>query len=248
MFTVDRPLQDGSAAGFVLALDTSSPVAALAVAGGGRVMAEIARPAAAHGAALPDMVGELLERAGLRTGDLRGLAVGTGPGSFTGLRVGISYVKGLAIALKIPVVGVPSLDTMAAAAATAIASPGMLICPILDARKGEIYTALYRVHGDALEKLTEDLITTPEDLVPALDGEVVLVGDVRARDAMALPAIKRAQTLEAPEDCLYTRGRYVAAFGASRLALGASDPVAALEPLYVRPVEAIFKPAAAASS
>lgn len=242
-FTAKRLFDLGASAGPVLGIDTSSRVAALGIVAGGRILGDCSVPSTSHGSGLPSLAANLLKKAQLSIADLLGLAVGTGPGSYTGLRVGISYIKGLAMALAIPVAGVSSLDSIATAAA-AMKSPevGSYICPIMDARKGEIYTALYRVGIDALEKMTEDLVTAPEHLINRIDGEVLLVGDAKVHDASTVLTGKgvRFGILNSME--LAVHGRFVAVLGAGRIVMGGNDLLATLEPRYGRPIDATFKP------
>jgi tRNA threonylcarbamoyladenosine biosynthesis protein TsaB len=240
--TVDAALRAGVAAGPVLGIETGGPQAELAVVAEGRILAEGSRAAASHGAELPDAVAELLGHAGVAIGDLRGLAVGIGPGSFTGLRVGMSYAKGLAMATGCALAGVPSLDTLALAAlAETGGGPGRMICPVLDARKGEVYAALYRVCADGLEKLSDDLVLALENLVPRLDADVLLVGDRKAAEAYSLVSDAHGQALSLEAARLRLRGRAVAALGAAKVAAGEVDNAFALQALYVRPAEAIFR-------
>src|SRR5579871_1760258 len=141
---VDSALRAGAAAGPVMGIETGGPRADLALIDAGRVMAEASHPVLSHGAELPEAAGRLLASAGLALNELRAIAIGIGPGSFTGLRVGLSYAKGLAIGARIQLVGIPSLDALALCGSdSATARPGMTICPILDARKGEVYVSLY---------------------------------------------------------------------------------------------------------
>src|SRR5579872_6725576 len=99
LFRADRLLELGAEAGPVLGLDTASETASLAIVGRGKVLVEMSRSAASHGAELPAAVAEAVSQAGISLKDLRAIAVGVGPGSFTGLRVSVAYVKGLALAL-----------------------------------------------------------------------------------------------------------------------------------------------------
>src|SRR5438045_233914 len=94
----DRLLAQASSTGPVLGFDTGTSIASIALIVNGRVAGDIARPATSHGAALPGAVDEILSSANLRPSDLAGIAVGIGPGSFTGLRIGLSYAKGLVFA------------------------------------------------------------------------------------------------------------------------------------------------------
>jgi len=226
----------------VLGIETGGPRADLALVNAGAVLAEASHPVLSHGAELPEAVGRLLAGAGLTPKGVRAIAVGIGPGSFTGLRIGLSYAKGLNLATGCALVGIPSLDSLALAGATAAAAQkGRLVCPVLDARKGEVYAALYRTTSDGLEKLSDDLVVTLANLVSHFGSDVVLVGDAKAVEACTLAARAgaHASCLELSE--LPLRGRAVAALGAARVAAGAADNAFVMEPLYVRTAEATFK-------
>src|ERR1700726_3346752 len=129
--TVEAALASGAAAGPVLGIDTGGSRADLAVVADGRVLAEASHSVASHGAELPEAVAGLLGRAGLATAQLKAIGIGIGPGSFTGLRVGLSYAKGLKLATGCALLGIPSLATLALAAlAETSLAPGRLICPV----------------------------------------------------------------------------------------------------------------------
>src|SRR5260370_14115304 len=149
----------GASAGPILGLDTGSAAASLGVVAVSGVQASISRRVRSHGSDLPSALEEVLRMAGLTLRDLTAIAVALGPGSFTGLRIGLSYAKGLAMALGLGLVGVPTLDAMALCG---VGSPFVRIggtsCPVLDARKGEVYAALYRAGADALEKVLVEQI------------------------------------------------------------------------------------------
>jgi tRNA threonylcarbamoyladenosine biosynthesis protein TsaB len=240
--TVEAALVSGAAAGPVLGIDTGGSRADLAVVAEGRVLAEASHSVASHGAELPEAVAGLLGRAGLATARLKAIGIGIGPGSFTGLRVGLSYAKGLKLATGCALLGIPSLDTLALAAlAETSLAPGRLICPMLDARKGEVYAALYRTIRDGLEKLSDNLVVTLENLAPHLGTDVLLVGDAKAEEACSLFVRAGSQATYLGIAGLRLRGRVVAALGAARLVAGEVDNAFVLEPLYVRSAEAIFK-------
>src|SRR3972149_533071 len=117
-------------------------------------------------------VDHLLHLSGWELEQLEGLAVAIGPGSFTGLRIGTSAVKGLALALGVPIAAVPTLDALAATLPFA-AHP---VCPVLDAKKGEVYASLYHWSGDAMSREREYLAVAPEALCDRPRGPVIFVG------------------------------------------------------------------------
>ena len=246
LFRAERLLELSAGVGPVLGLDTASATASLAIVSHGKVLAELARSAASHGAALPAAAAEALTQAGITLKDLHGIAVGVGPGSFTGLRVGLAYAKGLVLALGCALIGIPTFDCLALAALEQTSAPeGSLICPILDARKGEVYANLYRVRADRLDKISQPLVIKLQSLFPELSDGVILIGDSKAKEASLLLNERAIRSTVLDEVELNSRGRYVAALGAERISRGEIDTPATLEPLYVRTAEATFKPAAA---
>lgn len=110
---------------------------------------------------------------GLNFSDLDGFAVTRGPGSFTGLRIGISTIKGLAVALEKPVVGVSSLEALA----LQVSYSRDLICPILDARKGEVYFSRYRFLNGHLKNQTKERVAPPDKAVDDLSESCLFVGN-----------------------------------------------------------------------
>ena len=199
------------------------------------MVAALARPVKSHGADLPAAVEELLQMAGAGLHCIKAIAVGIGPGSFTGLRVGLSYAKGIAAGAGIQIVGIPSLDAMALCGIAAPAArPGVRICPILDARKGEVYASLYEVVTDALEKETDDLVIPLDELASRMSDEVLFVGETKAEDAAVLVARKGGRATVAGAAELWHQGSFIAALGAARVARGDVDDAATVEPLYVR--------------
>jgi len=227
----DALLRAGAAAGPVLGLDTGTPIAHLGIVSEGRVLASVATPGRSHGANLLS--------AGLHFKDLAAIAIGIGPGSFTGLRVGVSYVKGLAFARKLKVAGVPSLDAIALCAADeADRDCGVTICPVIDARKGEVYTSLYGIANDALERRTDDRIVTLELLAMELQGRVIFAGDAKAEEASAHFSRDGGSGVAVGNARLQLVGGFIAAIGAARVVKGEIEPIMGLEPRYVRPSDA----------
>jgi tRNA threonylcarbamoyladenosine biosynthesis protein TsaB len=142
----------------ILAFDTATDVATSALVADGEVLGE----RTSHAVTLLEDVDALLRQAGAHTRDVEALAVGVGPGSFTGVRIGLSTARGLALALGIPVAGVSTLDALAAGAAGAV--------PVIDARRHEVF-----VPGG---------VTTPADLEVEPGRSYVGSGAVRYRDVL----------------------------------------------------------------
>jgi len=158
----------------ILGVDTATSTASVALIEDGRLVAEEVHSSrgsanqsqtvnsrANHAEIILPLIEAALRKAAASLRDLSGLAVSIGPGSFTGLRIGLSTVKGLAYGLDIPVVGI---STLLANAARVNDFDG-LICSFLDARKKEVYAALFRRNGDALTRLTEDRVAGASEVI-----------------------------------------------------------------------------------
>jgi tRNA threonylcarbamoyladenosine biosynthesis protein TsaB len=183
-------------------------------------------------------VDEVLMAANLKLRDLAAVAVALGPGSFTGLRIGLSYAKGIVSQSKLAIIGVSTLDAIALCTTSSGLHDGAIVCPIIDARKGEVYTALYRVVTDALEKTTGDLVVRVSDFASCVGGEFFFAGDSQAKGVSSLLSASGGRAVILGDTGLRLRGSYIAAIGATRLARNETDAAATLEPVYVRPPDA----------
>src|SRR6266508_1873847 len=158
-------------------MDTATPVTSVAVGSESGTLASVSiRHERRHAEVLTPAVRWVLEQAEVDAGGLAGVAVGIGPGLFTGLRVGVSTAKALAQAWRLPMVAVPSLDLLA----FAHRHVRRTICPVIDARRGEVFTAVYRPAHAGVVRLVEYHALRPDQLVAALEGrgeEVLLCGD-----------------------------------------------------------------------
>ncbi|MEJ2037554.1 MAG: tRNA (adenosine(37)-N6)-threonylcarbamoyltransferase complex dimerization subunit type 1 TsaB, partial [Desulfosarcinaceae bacterium] len=129
----------------ILAVDTSTEACAVALTQGEQLLGEITLGhGQTHARFLMQAVHDLFSLTGTALNDVQGFVVGRGPGSFTGLRIGISTVKGLAMAAGKPLVGISSLSVLAHQAS----GKQVLVCPMLDARRKEVYWTLYRIEKD----------------------------------------------------------------------------------------------------
>ena len=223
----------------ILAVDTSTSLGSIALVDGPNVRAELSlNVSATHNQRLLSGIHRVLTDVGWTIQDLDGLAIGLGPGSFTGLRIGMSVMKGLAFATKKPLAGVPTLDALAAN--VSLAPWG--ICPVLDARKGEVYTALYR--GSAtpdLDRVTPYLVVKPQRLVALINERTVLLGDGLIRYGDYLAAELADRMVRAPAHLNAIHGTAIAWLAMARLQRGFTEDLAACAPLYVRPSEAEIK-------
>ena len=161
----------------VLGVDTATPVTSVAVGTSeGPLAAAAVRNERAHAELLAPLVDWVLEQAGVEGAALGGIAVGIGPGLFTGLRVGVSGAKALAQAWRLPMVAVPSLDLLAFAHRHAKRN----ICATIDARRGEVFAALYRPVPGGVVRATDYQVIKPDQLAAGLQaqgGSVLLCGD-----------------------------------------------------------------------
>jgi tRNA threonylcarbamoyladenosine biosynthesis protein TsaB len=160
----------------LLAIDTSTDYLSLAVIKDGKAIAKFHKKAAMrHSMLLVPMIDKLLKKAKLKIKEMDCFAISIGPGSFTGLRIGVTVVKGLAYALKRPVIAVPTLDAIAMNAKKARG----IICVILDARKKKVYACLYRSDGKNIKKLSPYLLLPLDGLLKKIRkyDKVLFLGD-----------------------------------------------------------------------
>lgn len=195
-----------------------------------------------HGARLPAALTDLLTAEGLGIPDVEGYAIGLGPGSFTGLRIGLATWKGLAYANRRPIAGASSLAAMALAAAPR-APAGALLVPLLDAKKGEVYAGFFRAEGAGVAAVAPEAALAPAALLarlaelPGGAADAVGFGEGLAAFAGDLAALRPLDAPPAPPAAA------VAALAAGALLAGPYDPQSlfALEPHYVRKSEAELK-------
>jgi len=215
----------------VLGIETATEFASVALVDDGEVLAEaLARLHRRLTEELVLLVKWTLERAGVEPGELAGVAVSAGPGSFTGLRVGMATAKGLCFARGLPIVAVPTLKAMAAR----MAPSSLPICPLLDARRREVYAALYRWEGDDLAEVLPPKALALEELLSSLDGPVLFTGD--AARTFRKPILKHLgdRAKFAPPELSLPHAASVARMGEEALARGEVSDLSSLEPTYIR--------------
>jgi tRNA threonylcarbamoyladenosine biosynthesis protein TsaB len=224
----------------ILGVDTSTSCGSLGIIDDNAVVTEYALLRdETHSTRLAPAIQALLKEAQLGLNEIDGIAVSLGPGSFTGLRVGLSAVKGLALAAEKPVVGVPTLDALA----SNLPFTPYVICPILDARKGEVYSALYKNGGRGLvERLTPYEVLSPPRLLEKIPlQETIFLGDGVEVYGELIKERLGAKALFAPPHLRFLRGSSVAEIGLQRFKRGEQDDISSLVPIYVRPSDAEIK-------
>ncbi len=223
----------------VLGIEAATPVASVAVAFDGGILAErMVHNRRTHSVNLLPMIKAVLEEAGAERQNLAGIAVSSGPGSFTGLRIGMSTAKTLAAVWEIPVVAISTLETLA----FPLKGHGSLVCPILNARKNEIYAAVYdSSDGASLACLHGPVAIRPLELVELLlelDRSVTFLGDGVPEFGSLLKDGLGGKARFAPFSAAFPRGAAVAELGLIALREGRGGDPMDLKPEYLRVSEA----------
>lgn len=232
----------------IVGIDTSAVTASVALVEDGIIVAENIHPSAQEPTVAPDatgrvrhaeillpMIDDLLRKLGWSVGSVSGVAVSIGPGSFTGLRVGLSTVKGLVYGWGVKVVGVPTLQANAAR----VTDWSGLICSLLDARKKEVYAALFRNCNGRLERLSGDLVAPAQsiiEIVQNVDGEnsCLFIGEgVKVYRHLLEEILGKKAELTIGDGYPSVAGS-AARLAEERLRRGDADPPEALVPLYLR--------------
>jgi tRNA threonylcarbamoyladenosine biosynthesis protein TsaB len=222
----------------ILGLDTATWKASVGLRIDGELVSEESRTAdGSHAVSLLSLIEEVLQDGGCSVGDLDAVAVSGGPGSFTGLRIGLSVAKGLAYAIGARLIAIPTLEALA----RTVAHFDGKVCSVLDARKGELYAASFQSSNGVLRRLTDDLLLTPEELLNILPTPCVMLGDAVAAYGTFLQQHLGAAVTLLPSDTYGPRGGVVATMADERLQAGGPDDFSQLEPCYVRPSEAELK-------
>ena len=219
----------------ILALDSSATVASVALCEDETLLAEYTlNNGNTHSETLLPMIEAMLAHFGTTVDEIDLFAASTGPGSFTGVRIGTATLKGLAFAKDTPCIGVSTLEALAE---NAVALGG-LVCPVMNARRSQVYTALFRSDGQTLVRLTKDealSIAELDTLLAAFREPVAFVGDGYR---ITLDGLVKTEARAIP-DRLRHQSAYSVAQVARRLyASGAAVTDSALVVTYLRPSQA----------
>lgn len=219
----------------ILAVDSSSMTGSVALCRGETLVAEsLLNIRSTHSEKLLGQIDLLLTEAGWQLADLDLLVAVTGPGSFTGLRIGIATVKGLAQVLAKPVIGVSSLQMLAM---NLPLSP-VPICVFMDARKKEVYSQLFNWSSDGPVPAGDAQVLPPEQLLRQLDCEVALVGDAVLLYRAQIEELLGDKALLPVASAHQPRASQAGWLACREYAAGGKDNAAELLPSYIRPSDA----------
>lgn len=230
--------------GLVLGIETATVLGGVAlVADGGELLGEITlRNHESHSERILPAAEWLLKALGFLPRELAAIAVSQGPGSFTGLRAGIAAAKGLAFSLSVPLFGIPTLEALAANAPPG-AGP---VCAVLNARRGEVFRALFHRGFAGPQRLEPDGLVPLRSFADELPDECLVVGELPAAFRASLPAGSAFRF--APPHLSHPRAGVVATLGSLARGAARASQLATLLPLYLRPHDAVAGPVKQAAS
>jgi tRNA threonylcarbamoyladenosine biosynthesis protein TsaB len=222
----------------VLGVDTSTMTAGVGIVQEDEILVEVKFSVKiTYSEVLLSCIDQALKNADQKIDDMDGFAISIGPGSFTGLRIGLSTLKGLSFATGKPLVSVPSLDALAYLS---------LYCQhpvvaMLDARKDQVYAAIYETKDGDLKRRSDYLVIDVEDLVKKISQETLFAGPgARLYQEQLIELLKDKAHFPLAEQSLPS-GATVALLGSKKLILGEFEDLVSLEPLYLRRSEAELK-------
>ncbi|MCX7019874.1 MAG: tRNA (adenosine(37)-N6)-threonylcarbamoyltransferase complex dimerization subunit type 1 TsaB [Candidatus Sumerlaeota bacterium] len=235
----------------ILGIETSGTTGGAALLADDRLLASLsfASPTLYSQRLLPS-IEWLLEKTKTGIGEITGVAVSRGPGSFTGLRIGMSAAKAIAYANSAPIVAVSTLEALALRGASCAFTAAMPLCPMLDARQGEIYAALFRAAREKSdpepshrnnapsmhppERLTEDYAGKLDDWAKTIHEPALFLGEGALRYQAELAVLLGNKFILAPSIRILPSAEEIAWLGAWRIMRGEADDAASLEPDYHR--------------
>ncbi len=226
----------------ILAVDTATRSCSVAICQNSELLAEITLiRRQTHSRHLLEMIHQAIDMAGLALEQIDGFAVTRGPGSFTGLRIGLSCIKGLAFAAAKPVVSVSSLEALASQAFFHSEKQSLLVCPVLDARKKEIYFTGYRSSNGFLARIKPEMVLPPHMLSVYVDPPCMFIGEgaVLYKDVLVRQFKSGAFFVPAQHNII--RAHSVALLSLERFRKKDHDDLSCLVPEYIRKSDAEFK-------
>jgi tRNA threonylcarbamoyladenosine biosynthesis protein TsaB len=219
----------------LLAVDTSTRWMGVALYDGVQVLGEqIWQTKNRHTVELAPAIQTMLEGCGVEPSALKALAVAMGPGSFTGLRIGMAIVKGLALGLRIPVVGVPTLDILAASQPV----QDLPLIAVLQSGRGRLAMNNYANNKGKWSAAGEAMLTTAKDLAEMISDPSLICGELTSSDRQQLKAIAPHVVIASPAHSI-RRPSYLAELAWESWQAGRVDDIVSLSPIYLHVTEGI---------
>ena len=219
----------------ILALDTSTPQIGLALYDGARIVAEhLWVSKARHTIELAPAVAQMLSQTGTDISQVAAIGVAIGPGSFTSLRVGLAFGKGLAMSRSLPLIGIPTLDILAAQ--VTVDASGPLAC-VLAAGRGRLALGWYDAQNNGWQTRGSASVTTAETVAAEITSATLLTGELTATERQLL--LKNENILLASPAASARRPGILAELAFQRWQAGQTDPAASLAPIYLHIGEVI---------
>jgi tRNA threonylcarbamoyladenosine biosynthesis protein TsaB len=213
----------------LLAIDTSTRIVGIALYDGEQVASEaIWTSRDHHTVELAPAVAEMFSRAGIRATNLEGLAVALGPGSFTGLRIGLALAKGLSLTHRLPLVGIPTLDFLAAAQPVL----ELPLAAVLRVGRGRLAVGWYHAVQGTWQADGKIEVMTPAELNQAISRPTLICGELAADERRLLARKRKNVHLASPAQSARRPG-YLAELGWRRLQAGQADAPETLSPIYL---------------
>jgi len=223
----------------ILSIDTSTPCSSVALTAGTRKNGEVVAALGltgkiTHSRRLLSAIDWIMQTSGAGWSDIGGIGISLGPGSFTGLRIGMATAKGLAAAAGKVLLGVSTLDSLAAKCVT-----NRLICSLLDARKKEVYAAFYRCNAEGLaEPVSDPVVLAPAGLAAVINEPVLLIGDGARVYGDVLRALLQEKVMIAPAGLHEPSAASLGMLAGELLEKGLILDLAECVPMYVRSSDA----------
>ena len=219
----------------LLAVDTSTAQVGLALFDGAQIAAEMMWHSHQHHTVeLAPALAELLARTGIKMTDVQALGVAIGPGSFTSLRVGLSFVKGLSLARRLPVIGIRTLDVIAAAQPIS----KLPLATVLQAGRGRLALSWYQSSDAEWKSDGEVKVTNVDELADMIEHPTIVAGELNADERQRLARKKVNVQLAAPSACV-RRPAILSELAFTRWQAGQVDEAASLAPIYLHVGEGI---------
>lgn len=221
------------------AIDTSAKTGCAALLKNDSILVEcLVNVGINHSVTLLPMIENILSSAGIKIGEVDLFALTVGPGSFTGLRISAATIKGLALATGRPVVGVCTLDALA----LNLSGSTISICPMLDAGRKEVYTALYRPSSSGiLKKIIKEKVISPEEFLKEINEDVIFLGDGSAKYDKLIMEILSGKAYFAYPRIQYVKASAVGLLGIKKFSEGDTLDLMTFTPQYLRLSDAEMK-------